>query len=526
MQKDFGDGAAPRLETPQAHHASPPVSHGGWSVVQVPDGPGHDKGTQSAQARPKLPSPPETLPPGQDDIDLAFQQAEKQTEQLSALREASSSFQRRYGKLVHLREEAYSMRTRMQFEWRNCADHRRFVSESQRLFLEEATAFCDTLPPELSTERLQILRSQFQRDHERQVEHDQKTSEMETEVGNLQYSLQQRELQVTHAAQRMADILSQLSLPGYSGAATVIETENSSLLLEAPPEEVPVFLQHYFEKAGDVNIVLERILDLELDQKEAHAARQLQIDQDLPLTLTDEEFEDVYLRAYAQAELELAEAKNKAELAKAVCLSERLDPDNYPKLPSEQDKGRTETPVPSETAAMPNTPSSAALEPTEEVQTPSRLHLFQPVNEARPVSMLDRFAPNEPLLRRGKDDPTSFNERMQNWIETIPNEETTPRSRSVSDSRPVLTIFEIREDGTLGFNRAFARARRYKRQESLASYMTSYRERLATGEDGEGRPSLLKRSSSESQLSIPATQHGSRQAAFDSLRAPSVRASK
>ena len=297
-----------------------------------------------------------------DGITTLVEQAELQARQLSILREIASSFLRRYARFAPLREETLLLRSRTKFQWQTCLDYRRFVSESQQIFLEgAASASTAALPLGGSPEKFRALHNQVLRDHEAQDEFAQQTHKLETELTDLEFKMLQREGLLAMAAGKMVAFLNQLSLPGQSGSVTAVESAAASLSGAASSAEMPPLLQHYFDKAGNVAVLRERLIDMELDHNEARAFRLFQAEHDQPLERSDQEFEATYLNKYAAKRRELDEAHHIAETAKAVYLDEGLDPESYGgHIFPEPDQNQEPSPRP-DMSPVPVTPSSLRL---------------------------------------------------------------------------------------------------------------------------------------------------------------------
>ena len=540
MQNESGVGGASTQQSNYHYHArvdeaARPFSDTS-SFVHVADATGLSPAAGISLALPARPAQQpgkaaSAVPPpssSHEDLDSLLRHAQQHGEHLFTLRDASSSFLRRYNKLAPIREEALLLRSRVDFEWMVCADHRRFVADSQDAFLKEAALLCASLPQQTSVGKLQALYNQVVRDHQEQLDRTEQTRDTETKLSNLEYSLQQKEHRLAQAGQKIADALTQLTLPGQGGS------EPSSPPSEVDKEEVPHLVHHYFDKAGDVKLEREKMVEMELEHREAREIRMFQADQDLPLPMSDEEFEELYNKAYLEASQGLAEVLRKAELAKAVCISEGLDPELYRNPPSEGAPSSEAPPPPepvdvapashepTETPGMAGSPSILAIGTTDGVQTPPRSHAYTSHLESAPNLTQDTTLSQGLSSRRRKDKSLPLEERVSSWIAGIDIEgegtqsRSRSRARSTSESIPFPIELETLHDGTMGVNKSLSHNRRYQRHGSLASYYTGFPNEK---DRGEGRSGLLKRSSSESELFILPLRQRSYQDAVDSMRA-------
>lgn len=531
------------------------------------------------QAAPQNNPPSSFQPPSSshDELDSLLRHAEEHGELLISLRSAVSSFMRRYNRFAPLRAENLLLRSRMEFEWTVCADQRRFVAESHERFMREATAFGDSLATQPSAQyqmaKLLSAHAQVARDHQRQAEHLVRTYDTETQQSKLEYSLQQKEYRLAQAAQRIFEVLEHFDLPDHgvsepSEAPSVINQE----------EDVPALVQYYFDKAGDVGLARDNIIELELDHREERERRDLQEDQGVLLSMSEEEFEETFRKQLVDAETGLVEALRRADNAKQVCIDADLDPELYrnrlrpdPTAGSdhsisddqafeEQDSSvRAATPLiaPSiSTLAVGNANSSQVASQVIPQERSSTV-ISDPTDLIIPESLSLQDIPSA-AYGQGKDAP--IQDRIKVWMEdvtadagdleealvearetqtiSIDNGEartasfravpigsaavdikiarslTLSRSKSseTHNSPPVLEYFQ---DGTWKVNKAASHhLREQRRRESLRDVAVEGN----TTSNGEVRPSLHTRTSSESKVMVLPSWEGSYRDAVDNIR--------
>lgn len=482
-----------------------------------------------------LQRPPSTFPPGSsshDDLDSLVRHTARHAELLMALRDATSRLTRRFSKFAPLRADVLLRRHRLQHEWKQCADQRRFVSDSHDAFLREATMMCDNVHSGVSTERLAMLLEQVSEDHKRQAEHLVKTYNSETELGDAEFDLQKREYQLAKAAQDVVDVINQMELPSPAGAPP------STSASEVVQDEIPALVENYFEKAGDVRLAQDSIMELRMEYREEREKRIFQQDQDIELPISDEEFDEMYNKQLADAEIVLAEATRKSENAKQVCHDSNLDPELYriPKLDpalaedrsiSDQDalerleSEMHESPRPVPTITPDGLPSPLAqpfANAGDEHTIKESLFpgISEPIQIHAPASSLSQGLSSS----RRHDTAAPLGDRIRGWMDNvtveggIANPAFLSRSKSTEQKSSHL-VLEERQDGTWGINKAASNSlREQHRQESLhdndATSLRRYTE--------DGRPILVKRSSSESKVLVLPELRGSYQDAMDSIR--------
>ena len=378
--------------------------------------------------------PPSTHPPlsSHDETDSLVRHAADYGEQYINLRKAVTSFMRRYNRFAPVRAEVLLLRSRMEFEWTVCSDQRRFVAESHDSFMREAASLCDAFaaapvmphsPTKLLTARAQVVH-----DHQRQAEHASRTYDTETQLSRLEYSLQQKEYRLAQAAQRIVEILDQLGLPdpGASEPSVAASVVNQ--------ESVPALVQYYFDKAGDIGLAREHIIELEVEYREEREKRMFQEDQGILLSMSDEEFEETFKKQLLEAESGLAHALRRADNAKQVCIDSDLDPELYRSRlrpdhdvdsnPDRSISGDGDDPeAPGITPNGPHSPSTLALGNATNATT---IHAPYYPDQHLP-SILDpvELIIPEPLSLQGlasghaHGDAAPAPDRIENWIQDV-----------------------------------------------------------------------------------------------------------
>ena len=479
-----------------------------------------------------------------DENDSLMRHAADYGEQYLNLRKANTSFLRRYNQFAPVRAEVLLLRSRMEFEWTVCSDQRRFVAESHDTFMREAASLCDafaTAPvmPHSPTKLLTAL-AQVVHDHQRQAEHASRTYDTETQLSRLEYSLQQKEYRVAQAAQRIVEILDQIGLPDPgasepSVAASVVNQEN-----------VPALVQYYFDKAGDVGLAREHIIELEVEYREGREKRMFQEDQGILLSMSDEEFEETFKKQLLEAESGLADALRRVDNAKQVCIDSDLDVELYRNRLRRDPEGCSDRSV-SDVEAFeapgsslpPVTPGTAHLSPS--LAEAKRAFIQHPPHGECPSVIPDpiHFIARGPTpiqdftsSPHADDNTASFPDRVKEWIDDVPFNagelkqspidipavgnkpintpdlqsvdihpgavQAASLSRSNSEVPSCPIVREPNADGTYSVNKAATHTRREERRQALRNHINGDE----SGPSGEARSYLHARTSSESQTMV------------------------
>ena len=368
-------------------------------------------------------------PPSLHDTESLLRHAQLHGDQLHQLSRKTQRYLRHWNKANLAIEQVLLMRSTV-IHVRNLGyDQRRFVIESQNVFLQEAKEFLDSLPPGPSLDKLRTLHDRVKRDHDRRSQHVAKTQETELEISDKEYKLQKSISRLAEDVKALFDIVSTVDLPEIP----IDELSAPSTITEAEVEkedEIPGIVLHYFEKLGDVSLEQERLMNLELEHQEKRVNRMTRMDQGRPPSTTHSEFENAFSQDYEVAQKAYDEAVGKVNLAWAVCLGEDLNPDDFRKPPSETERDPSRGP-PSNAAAVSDTSSGKHVR--EEYQVPTAGPVFEQLAQAGNSSIYSAW----PLQSIGATSPAE--ERVQTWLrdQFLPNpwDYIQARRRSLSEAR-------------------------------------------------------------------------------------------
>lgn len=412
-------------------------------------------------------------------------------DQVEAVRRHLPLFQQRLQALASLREEVLPLRSRVEFEWTNCKRYLEFVDQSQTLFLEEVEASTAALDGENS---LHTLRARVLEDHSRQKGYAQSVADLEAQLEPMESTMQKLERKVLESARLLSDLLAQNNLPQDS-APTVTATVASSVSSAKRSVDVHPLMQHYLEKSGDWKIERDKLFDLDQEHREQKANRQFFQDQGLEPETPDKEFDKHWLDVFTEAEIAFVSAKHKYELALDVCESEGLDPEAYRKAAFQTAQEYDESPQLGSTSIAPATPPPLPLEIADGPRQFSMQPLVLPSNEHAPTAQYTNYDPPSPSSQRRPQLSSPRLTRVEDWVQEQSDTKSRPPSdlQSQSNFSSMLIFDPSRRDSSRSES---SRVKKYHR--SIASYLAGWVE----DEDGQPRPALIQRSSSESQIVI------------------------
>lgn len=480
----------------------------------------NDASQTAAQTNP----PSSFQPPSstQDDLDSLLRHAAQQGDHLTKLRAAASSFMRRHQRVAFLRNELLLLRSRAQFEWIGCTDQRRFVSESHERFLTEAEAVSKAPFAEISATKLMTIHDQVERDHNRQAEHLARTYNTESQLSTLEYSVQQKEFRLAQAAQKIIDALELIDLPEHGGSQS---SAPPSLVNE---DEIPSLVQYYFDRAGDVGLARDAIIDLQIEHREERERRQLQEDQGIRLPVPEDEFEDTFGKQVTEAEAYLTDTLRRAENAKQVCIDSDLDPELYRHRLRQRSTGsdhsisdaaehdEQESQLPTET---PNANTSPLTLPVKNEEAVHMVHgSYTEPRFAAVTNPFDFVVPDSLILRQSlsdqnRPDAAPFQDRIIDWMDDV-NDGGVPETSSVIPrTKSFETVLDQPDNAKWRINRATSNGWQQYQQELRKDYQAEPASR-----DGRTRRGTFQRSPSESRASLLPEWNGSYQDAFHSIR--------
>lgn len=366
-----------------------------------------------------------TLNSNGDDTDSLVRLFGQHAASLTALRKDCSTFIRRSKKLDSLRGDILLRCSGMLHAREQCRIDARFLSDSLGAFTETVKASMGH-PTATYTDRLHSLQAQVVEDFERHNTASSQIVDMEEHLSNSEYELQRSERKLIQVVNSMMQTISELPVPKPESSGASSEPDRDL------HEDLPGLVEHYFEKVGDVKIERERLWNLRFEHVEARAARTLQVEQDRLLELTDEKFETAFEEEYQLARQSVDNAVRKAELARAVCLGEDIDPEDYrrPRSRSNHD-------------SIVSTDLNMSLTHVE-LPTSHEHDLNLPLTHVEPSTSYGRQyeLTQEPGIR------------IKNWIDSVqsPKGEWPGKKRSSSEGRSVEANLKALEDGTPMFS--------------------------------------------------------------------------
>lgn len=345
-----------------------------------------------------------------DEIDQYLKEVELQDHQFAELREVAADFSRRSTSLQSLREHVLLLRSRARDQWNQCQDYQRFVEDSQHAFAKAASEGTDS-------NQLTKLHEQVLSDHQAHNELCNQFIRMEAEIGDLEFSLGEKEAAVGSMARSMSRLLGDLGFHDPSDFVSAIESRPISPSEGHSSTDLHPLLQEYFDKAGDLNVFYERLGEVDSEFEDARLHMHHEQEQDRPVGISEAELESLYQHERSQIVAELETSSKLVEAAKVACLQEGLDPDNF----RDRNAGKRSLDQP----RFEESPDESPTPSTDQEVFPV---LVQTTAETESLNLHNqRFPP-------GGDSAPPISDRIQNWVEGIELQDATANKRFVGRS--------------------------------------------------------------------------------------------
>ena len=254
-------------------------------------------------------------------------------------RKRVQAYLRRSSKLDRRRDRVLFLRKQVVYEREEYRNKLRFVEESQRKFFEHLDSMMRNENFVASRPRLNGIYGEARADYLLLEEQLRKTRRLEDQLNQLEYSMQEREKTLTATAAKLLAVLRKfdpskrdakdLHELGASLAASTDEPSTSEYVADSTdtePSVTPSALADFYDKAGDVNVMKDRLLEVDTENRDMLTRRMMQEDQGSNMSYADPEFEQ-YQAERKAAERELDEAISAREHALAICLEQGIDPE-------------------------------------------------------------------------------------------------------------------------------------------------------------------------------------------------------
>ncbi|KAI7194598.1 hypothetical protein KC363_g2054 [Hortaea werneckii] len=362
----------------------------------------------------------------------------------SHFRSAAQKVVNQQAKLDQLSQDVDVLRDSANYTW-ECRKHQyRFVQLSMTKFMEAAREMLIEVPLGPSLELLNQLLEQVQGDIKVVTDQIESSTAAEEKLGNKQFRLRCREQEFAAAVHETLRTLSDQGLHAQLASENISSNDTPQ---GDGPSRVHPLLQRYYASVADLEVLQERLADLQTEFEEEKINRQLRQDQGQSPEQPDEEFEANYRKQIQDARSALTEAENGLAHLEEECAQEGLlvesAADHYLHPPISADSHANEE---SETPEE-GSPSSLAL--GMPVITPGTLSLLQlkdmmghsdRLRSQSPESLL-RGISGDNSLNHGASAKSRVNEWLQKEFETTPAKETelTPTDDGGRHPEPVPT---------------------------------------------------------------------------------------
>lgn len=264
---------------------------------------------------------------------------------------------------------------------------------------------------------------------------------------------------------------------------------------------MPSLIEHYYNKVAEFNNERRYLIELEIENRDECGRRMLQADQGMPIVVSDDDFEASYAGAYQQQMRIVDEAMEKIRIAKQVCIGEGLDPDAY--LKPQEDP---QTEATSEPGSLGSNEPNGSLELELSTILSPKMPLFDQFSRATPLPAGDPLSQQGPLPQPFSYHVQPLSDRVKTWIQDVawtpdehhngsPNDQRIGyHTRAQSESRQSIQALQLP-----------LRSRIENTNLTLQVPPSLLRQDLdplanLNAQSGLERPTLLKRSSSESAM--------------------------
>lgn len=234
----------------------------------------------------------------------------------SRFRSVAQKVVNQQAKLDQLRQDVDVLRDGANYAW-ECKKHQcRFVQSSMDKFVKAATAMLVEVPAGHSLEGLNKLLVQVQGDIKVVTEQIDSSTAAEETLGNKQYCLREREQKFAAAVQETLRTLSDQGI--HTRPTSEISSPNSTSQVDAASSIHPL-LERYFASVADLDVLEERLADLQTEFEQERINRQLRQDQGQSPEHPDEEFSAAYTKQIQDAASVLTDAEKELAYLQEEC---------------------------------------------------------------------------------------------------------------------------------------------------------------------------------------------------------------
>lgn len=350
----------------------------------------------------------------------------------------SASLARRYARQFSCRSDVRLLRSQVKSAWERFHRYRAQYRESRRLYEREMDPIAIRYSGMSAIDDLDSLRRRFDGDRERLEEQCAEATAIEKQLEARELDLEAREAEYLDASK---DLLLLIDSPSDISVLRQLQSTLSGRARSPQPvsPRLDPRLERYYDKAGDVKIMCERLLDLDEWRQEAVTTRELLADRGEPLPIADDELEKDYLQRRAIIETELNIVIAEADKLREECEQANLDVNAWQKTLPETEDDAAESSAFDEDEIMPEAVSMTV--PAMTTASPS----FRETGR-RTEDIIESLLSGPAITESSSNKDAGPNSRVAHWVENllltspVGAEEPTALAR---DARPALAEVDL-----------------------------------------------------------------------------------
>lgn len=292
--------------------------------------------------------------------------------------------------------------------------HRRQICQNRYRFYHQATLdLCRVLKSENDgAEAIDIAAvSRLEADYKDLTNESNSVAELESKLSDQLHHLQRLESEEEKASTYLLHSAG-INVPPAGGASAHGEDVNTPTVKEithsvASSISMHPVLRDFYSKSGDVGILIERLVDLEALQIEELEARDILRDQDQPLVVSDEDFQQKQSLDVERLRKELDTAKVEMNLARTMCEALGLEIERH-----EQQ---------SNSSAAEDEADSGSVAIYETIVSPSGIssHFLMRAERVPSTSCTGPLEGSQSPVRRTAAERVRTQRRIEEWVQDV-----------------------------------------------------------------------------------------------------------
>jgi hypothetical protein len=229
-------------------------------------------------------------------------------------------------KLAPIMDKETSLRNQLAAEEDIYQKRRQEFQDAKRVFLESDFESAGAAPPDLweLSDKLDSAHEALDLTH-RQLQ------DVEKQLTTLMEGFTRRLRLLLSAAE---DLLAgdREPAPGQTSAQRhepIAATLPVPMSRESVATNIPALVEHYFDKVGDLKIMSARQQQLEEEHGDLRTSCELSIDQELPQSITDQQFQESLDVEMREVQDDYVKSLHEAQAAEIACKESGIDPEWY-----------------------------------------------------------------------------------------------------------------------------------------------------------------------------------------------------